>query len=154
MKRTFALQKLGIGIFALTILAGCFSVRLISDYDEVMDKTIAELHESSTRLLINVERNIGTEKANYSNYVNTYENMKVKLNVLDIRAAGLNKNRIIKGQLVELRNTINNMEKLHKIGFYSTDQLKLLEQPLNSLFGAMTKLQMALKRGEKQPLTK
>lgn len=141
---------LTIWLFALSFyFQSCFSVRLISEYDETMDKTITSLQEDISRLLVNIEMNLNTDKANYSNHISTYENIKVKLRILESRASILDKNKIISGQVAELINVMTNFEKLHRIGFNNLDQLKLLDNQMNTLFTSLIRFQIALKRGEK-----
>ena len=57
---------------------------------------------------------------------------------------------IKKVKVAELKNVMANFEKLHRIGFSNLDQLKLLDNQMNTLFASLIKFQIALKRGEKQ----
>lgn len=145
------IQQKSISILFLILMAlqACGPVRLISEYDELTDKTTLELQEKISSLFVKLERNIGTEKADYSSFTELYDEIRVSINTLEIRAAAIEKNKIIQDQVKEIKNMLDNLERLHKTGFASAEQLKPLQQPFNSAFTAITKLQMALKRGEK-----
>lgn len=135
-------------LFFLLVVSSCNSVRLISDYDEITDKTVTALQEKTARFFVNLEDDIGTEKAAYENYREFYKEAKVDLYVLKTRADAIDKNQIVRDQVSLLTSMVTDMEKLHKIGFSSLEQVKALEQPFNSAFTAILKLQMGLKRGK------
>jgi hypothetical protein len=136
-------------VMLLVLTQSCTSIRLISDYDEITDRTVTELQEKVSNYFVKLERTIGTDDAKYENYVQQFDEIKVNLNTLEVRAAAFDKNRIVQEHVKELKNMVNNLEALHKIGFSSYDQSKPLIQPFNSAFTAIIKLQLALKRGEK-----
>lgn len=133
----------------LLIFQSCSSVRLISEYDEITDKTVTQLQKNVSNYFVKLERTLGTEAAKYNNFISFFDDAKVDLSTLEIRAAAIDKNRIVQTQITELKKMLNNLEALHKIGFSSYEQLKPLKQPFNSAFTAIVKLQLALKRGEK-----
>lgn len=135
-------------VMAMALIQSCTSIRLISDYDEITDRTVTQLQENVSNYFVKLERSIGTESANYENFTETFDQIKVDLNTLEVRSAALDKNRIVQEQVAELNSMVYNLEKLHQLGFSSYDQIKPLRQPFNSAFTAIIKLQMALKRGE------
>ena len=136
------------GLF-LFLITSCSSVRLISDYDEITDKAVTTLQKKVTKFLVKVEDEVGTDKALYENYKPFYQEVKVDLNTLKIRADAIDKNKIVQSQVAELTTMVINMEKLHKLGFFDASQVTALQQPFNSAFTAIIKLQMGLKRGDK-----
>lgn len=136
------------GLFLL-LITSCTSVRLISDYDEITDKAVTAFQEKVTKFLVKVEDEVGTDKALYENYKTFYQEVKVDLNTLKIRADAIDKNKIVQSQVAELTTMVINMEKLHKLGFFDVSQVTALQQPFNSAFTAIIKLQMGLKRGDK-----
>ena len=133
----------------IVILTSCGHIRLISDYDEITDKTVTALQEKVSTFLVKIESEIGTDEAKYENYKQFYLDAKVDLNTLKVRADAIEKNKIVQDQITALTSMIDSLEKLHKIGFASTEQIEALKQPFNSAFTAIIKLQMGLKRGEK-----
>lgn len=134
----------------ILLVTSCSSIRLISDYDEITDKAVTALQEKVSRFFVKVDSQIGTDSAKYDNYKAFYQDVKVDLNTLKIRADAIDKNTIVQNQIAELTNMTDKLEQLHKIGFATVDQLKPLRQPFNSAFTAIIKLQLGLKRGEQK----
>ncbi len=135
--------------FLLILVTSCSSIRLISEYDEITDKAVTAFQEKVSKTFVKLESEVGTDQVKYENYKQFYQEAKVDLNTLKIRADAIDKNKIVQEQIVELTKMLDNLEKLHKTGFSSIDQIKPLKQPFNSAFTAIIKLQMGLKRGEK-----
>lgn len=147
IKMNFRYQILSVLIFSFFIQS-CSNVRLISDYDEITDNTTNELQEKVSAFFIKMEREIGTDSAKYEYYISFYDNAKVDIEILTVRANAAEKNEIVQKQIKALGMMIRDLEKLHKIGFVSPAQIEPLRQPFNSAFTAIIKLQMALKRGD------
>lgn len=141
-----SLPLISIIIFLATV--ACSSVRLISDYDPITDQKVTELEEKVATYFVSLERNMGTEAADYKHYVDFFDEVKVDLNTLEVRAAAMDKNQIVEEQISELKNMVDNLESLHELGFVSVEQLDPLKQSFNLAFTAIIRLQMALKRGE------
>ena len=151
MNKTLFLPKipwlLGLLMF---ILPACSSVKLISDYDEITDKSVTALQERLSEFFVKMETDIGTEAAAYTHYSSFYQQAKVNLATLKIRADAIDKNKIVQDQIAALSIMLKDLEELHRIGFTNLTQVKQLEPPFNSAFTAIIKLQLALKRGEKK----
>lgn len=126
----------------------CSNIRLISDYDEITDVTVNELQRKVSGFFVKMERVIGTDSAKYENNISFYDDAKVDLDILSVRAKAFEKNTIMEKQVRALSQMFTDLEKLHKIGFVDVSQIEPLKQPFNSAFTAIIKLQMALKRGE------
>ncbi len=138
-----------VSIIFLLLFQSCSSVKLISDYDEITDKTVTQLQRSVSNYFVVLERTIGTEENNYENFIQFFDNAKVDLNTLEIRTSVFEKNEIVQNQVKELKSMIKNLEELHKLGFTSLNSIEALQQPFNAAFTSIIKLQIALKRGEK-----
>lgn len=133
----------------LFLTQSCGPIRLISDYDEITDQTVTALQGKVSNYFVKLERTVGTDAATYDHFADEFDAMKVDLNTLEIRSAALDKNRIMQETVVELKSMIDNLEKLHKLGFSSVEQITPLKQPFNTAFTAIAKFLLALKRGEK-----
>lgn len=142
------MAQISIVLSIFLIVQSCTSVRLISDYDEITDKTATELQEKVSNYFVKLERTVGTNEADYNNFVESFDEFKVDLNTLEVRAAAFDKNRIVQEQVLQLKVMVLKLEELHKKGFATYDQIKPLRQPFNSAFTSIAKLQLALKRGE------
>ncbi|MDY8134679.1 hypothetical protein [Aquimarina sp. 2201CG5-10] len=149
IKKTSRNQTRVIIIALMVLIQGC-SVRLISDYDNITDKTVTELQEKVSNYFVRLERTINNnDEVKYENFIKQFDAIKVDLNNIEVRAAALEKNRIIQEKVKELKNAIENLESSHKEGFSHYDQIKPLKRSFNVIFTAMVKFQLALKRGEK-----
>ncbi len=96
MKQLLLQKKIPVLLGLLIMLvAGCSSVRLISEYDEITDKAATALQEKVSRFIIQLESEIGTEEAKYVNHKQFYQEAKVDLNTLKIRADAIDKNKIV-----------------------------------------------------------
>lgn len=148
MKKLQLIKHSLLTVAFLLLFQSCSSVKLISDYDEITDNTVTQLQRNTSNYFVVLERTVGTPKADYENYISFFDNAKIDLNTLEIRTAALEKNEIVQEQISELKKMIENLEKLHKLGFSSAEMIEPLQQPFNSAFTAIIKLQMALKRGK------
>lgn len=150
MKHLILIRKVPILLsLVMVIVTSCTSIRLISEYDEITDKTVTALQEKVAAFFVKISDQVGSNQANYANHIQFYEDAKVDLNILKTRADAIDKNKIVQEQIAELTKMVNNLETLHKIGFSNREQLMILQQPFNSAFTAIIKLQLGLKRGEK-----
>lgn len=149
MKTTINLKYSLFYFVFLLLFQSCSSVKLISDYDEITDNTITQLQRNTSNYFVVLERTIGTNESNYENFISFFDGAKVDLNTLQIRTAAFEKNEIVQNQINELKEMFINLESLHKLGFTSLNSIDALQQPFNSAFTAIIKLQIALKRGLK-----
>ncbi|MEF3077403.1 hypothetical protein [Winogradskyella poriferorum] len=151
IKKTFRLTTFL--MLTLVLFQNCKSIRLISEYDEITDKTVTAVQEKVSGYFVKLENSVGTKESSYDNYKEQFEQIKIDLNTLEVRAKAIDKNRIVIEQVKELQNMIANLEKLHKSfgenGYQSYDLIEPNLNSFNSAFTAIIKLQLALKRGEK-----
>lgn len=125
---------------------GC-TVRLIADYDEQTDASITELQRKVETFLTRLERSAGRPEASHAANVGFYDEMRVALSSIEVRAAAIPRNEITRQQLSLLRDSLNTLEELHKTGI-STEQVQPLRTAFNTSFGAILKLELAKKRGK------
>jgi hypothetical protein len=149
MKATVSLRRLPLIFLILALLVQGCHVFLISGYDEVTDKAATELQKKTTEFFIKLERNIGKTEASYESNKKFYDDFRVELSSLKVRADAVEKNKIVQDQIAELNKMIDSLEALHKIGFATAEQLKPLKQPFDSAFTAIIKFQLALKAKKK-----
>lgn len=132
-------------IFAVT---GC-SVKFVADYDEVTDKSVTELQREVEGFLVDIQRKVGTDRAAYSNHSEFYDEVRVDLSAISVRAAAREKNEITIEQLDLIQKNLDNLEKLHELGFSSAEEIEPLRKAFNASFTAILKFELAKKRGEK-----
>jgi hypothetical protein len=147
MKKTINYSKF-LFIVLIAALQGCSSIRLISDYDETTDKLTTEIQQKVSEVFVKIERNIGTSKAEYSNFTDQYDEIRVLVNTLEVRANSIDKNKIVQDQVKEIISMLDNLEKLHKLKFNDVRELTSLKDGFNRAFSAIIKLQTGLKRGK------
>lgn len=138
------------GAFVLAIslaVTGC-SLKLISSYDETTDKTVTALQKKAEAHLVALEAVEGLPECKYEKHKQFYEEAKVDVSAIAVRAAAIPKNEITTEQAALLSGSLNNLEKLHMIACISKDQIKPLRTQFNSSFTAILKLELAKRRGE------
>jgi hypothetical protein len=129
------------------VLAGCTSVRLIAPYDEQTDKAVTELQRKVETFLIGLERNAGKPAGAYEANVKFYDEARVDLSSIRVRAAAIPKNDITLQQIDLLAENLRLLENLHKQGI-PAGQVAPLRSAFNAGFTAILKLEIAKKRGD------
>lgn len=126
-------------------VSGCMSVRLIADYDQKIDEGITALQKKTETFLVKLERTCQTPEGAYSQHLSFYDDAKVELSSLQVRADAIALNKLTSGQLNLLRDSFEKMESQHKTGFTPIVVTKTREL-MNSHFTAILKLEVAKKR--------
>lgn len=136
----------GLFLAVLLGLSGC-TVKLVSSYDEATDRAVTRLQRKVETFLVDLGSEAGSPKCAYDNHKAFYRDAKVDVSAIRVRAAAISQNELTVEQLRLLDDSLNKLEKLHKIGCPSTDQLNALRTAFNSSFTAILKLELAKKRG-------
>ncbi len=138
----------GAVLFAFTAaLSGC-AVKLISSYDEATDKAVTALQRKTEAHLIGLEAVEGLPECKYEKHKSFYDEAKVDVSAIAVRAAAIPQNDITTESVALLANSLGSLEKLHKIACLSKDQIAPLRILFNSSFTAILKLELAKRRGE------
>ncbi len=139
-----------ISLFLITSISSC-KLALVGRYDSIMDNTVTALQQNVSRFFVKADAEVGTPAFEYKNYKEFYENIKVQLATLRIRSAAVSEGSIADKEVGLLDENIKNLEKLHKLGISTIDEVVLLRSAFDTQFTAIMKLQMALKaRNEKK----
>ena len=152
MMQTHRLTNLrpSLGIVILTMalaISGC-SIKLISSYDETTDKTVTALQKKTEAHLVALEAVDGLPECKYEKHKQFYDEAKVDVSAIAVRAAAIPMNDITTDQTVLLSKSLESLEKLHKIACLMKDQIAPLRIQFNSSFTAILKLELAKRRGE------
>jgi hypothetical protein len=126
-------------------LYSCSSVRLIQEYDEITDQKLTALQEKLARFFVKMERQIGFPESNHEKYIDFYDDVKTELSVLEVRSRAIPKSDIVQQQLKSVQSQVSYLEKLHKLGFNSYEELIPIRNALDNSFTAIIQLQMSLK---------
>lgn len=145
---------LGFGVFLVSVclavmlaLSSC-AVKRISGYDETTDRAVTDLQRKTEAHLVTLESVEGLPECTYENHKQFYDEAKVDINVITVRAAAIPKNDITTQESQLLASQLDNLEKLHKIACLSKDQITLVRTHFNTSFTAILKLELAKRRGE------
>jgi hypothetical protein len=130
-------------ILGLT-LSGC-SIRLIADYDQKIDDGVTALQKKTEAFLIKLERTCQKPEGDYSNYISFYDEAKVELSALQVRADAIALNKLTSVELKDLQNSFEKMEEQHKLGF-TPIVVAETRKILNIHFTAILKLEVGKKR--------
>ncbi len=129
----------------ILLLTQC-TVKLIADYDEVTDKAVTALQRKVNGFLVGLERLIGTPEAAYEKHTKFYDEVRVDIDAIRVRAGARLKNEITVKQLNLVRESMNQLEELHKLGFSKVEQVEVVRKGLDIHFTAILKLELAKKR--------
>jgi len=98
------------------------------------------------QFLVFMERNEGRDEAQYSRNTKFYDDVRVDISAIRVRAHAIPDNEIAVKQLGLLADNIDILEKLHKIGMNRND-IQPIKNALNMSCSAILKLELAKKRG-------
>jgi len=132
-------------LIVMVALSGCVQ-KHISDYDENTDKSVTSLQRKFETFFVTLDTLIEQDKCEYINHINFYKSSKIDISSVQVRAKALTKNEKTIEQVSLLSDSLNSLEKLHKLGCFSTEQLENLRSSFNSSFTAILKLELAKKR--------
>lgn len=105
-------------LFALAFsAAGCMSVTLISSYDEKIDEWVSALQKKTDAFLVRLERTCETAEGAYEHHITFYDDAKVDLSAIRVRADAIALNSLTCKQLDILEDSFQRMESQHKTGF-------------------------------------
>ena len=132
------------------IASGC-SVKLISDYDEVIDKSVTELQKKVEAFLIKMEGSAGSSEGEYINNRSFYNEARVEISAMRLRAEAIPENNITVQHINEIEKNIENLRMLHeKRGQkgLTKDLIEPVRAIINIQFKAMLTLEFAKKHGK------
>jgi hypothetical protein len=135
-------------VLTLLLASGC-AVRLIGDYDEVIDHGITDFQEKADAYLIQLSEASGTAAAAYAPAF--YDQSQARLGSLRTRAEASFKKEILAKQITLLIDTMDKLRALHKdMGQKITPgAIDASRAAIESQVGSILKLELALKRGKK-----
>jgi len=136
-----------VSLALLIVLSGC-SIKLISSYDENTDKAVTQLQKDFETFFVTVDSQSGLPECKYENHTKFYQDSKVAISAIEVRARAIDKNEITVEQVGLLKDSLTSLEKLHKLGCFTSGQVENLRNSFNSSITAILKLELAKKRGE------
>jgi hypothetical protein len=137
-------------LIALLLLASlgatsCTSVRLVSDYDEVLDLSVTQMQKDVDTFLIELER----DEPSYDESRDFYDRIHVDLRAAQLRAGLNDKNQLTVDMLDAVADNIAQLEKAHREGFQQTaEEIGSFRNAFATQFKAIIKFELAKKRGQ------
>lgn len=147
MKST-ELQRLGVWTFLISFvltLVACAHVQLIAPYDERIDKGVTELQKNTTEFFVKIERQGGSDKTDYDNYIKFYDESKVATKSLLIRAGAIAQNNKTEDQIALLMEKYKSLEEQHKNMGLTPHTITPIESSFEQIFRAILTLEVAKK---------
>lgn len=138
-------------VLLIIFITGC-SVKLISDYDQLIDQYATELQSEIETFLIKMERSAGTPEGSYAENIGFYDQIQGTLATLLLRAETIAQDKTVAEQIVLLQKNLENLRQLHEgrgEKGLTAELTGSMRVAFNTQFKAIVKLQNALKRGEK-----
>jgi hypothetical protein len=133
-------------ILLLVLLAGIgCSVRLIAEYDKKIDDGVTELQKKTEAFLIKMERFAETPEGAYPKHISFYDQVRVDLSVLKVRADAIALNDLTSREIGLLQDSFKSLEEQHKKGLKAV-MIGSIRQSLNAQFTAILRLEVSKQR--------
>lgn len=141
-----AYVKMVILAFLVGMIMSCtYNVKSVSNYDQQIDKSITSLQKRTEKVLLMIESYEGQPESQYDFHKSFYQEAKIDISSLRIRAEAIQSNSLTVQMLDQLLNNINRFEKDHKKGI-SPKEVSLYRGGFNSQFTAILTFELAKKR--------
>ena len=127
------------------ILASCAHVTLIAPYDERIEKGITELQKNTTAFFVKIERHGGSDKEDYKHYIQFYDDSKVAVKSLLIRAGATAQNEKTESQIKALMEKYDSLENQHRTVGLTSYTIPITETSFDVIFRAILTLEIAKK---------
>lgn len=126
--------------------ASCTSIRLVSEYDEVIDLTATQMQKDVDAFFVELERDTPT----YDQSRDFYDRIRVDLRAVQFRAGLYEKNKQTIGMLQNVADNIDLLETAHQEGFQEpAKEIGLFRSAFATNFKGIIKFEVAKKRGQK-----
>lgn len=123
----------------------CSSIRLISDYDPIIDESVTALQKEVDTYLTQLERD---DAPTFAESGESYEKLLVDLRAIQVRASAQTKNDLIIRQLDLVADNLALMAEAHREGIEDPQEIELFRNSFQTQFRAILKLELAKRRGE------
>ncbi len=140
-------QRLLALLLLLTVVGAtaCSSIRLISDYDPIIDEAVTALQKDVDTFLTQLERE---DAPTFNDSSETYEKLLVDLRAVQVRASAQTQNELIIQQLDLVAGNLALMAEAHSEGIEDPQEIALFRNSFQTQFRAILKLELAKRRGD------
>jgi hypothetical protein len=98
---------------AMIVASGCASIQLVSNYDETIDNQAQQLQKKLDGYFISLQ-NASANELKYKSQIQFYEGVLADLNAMEVRAAGIYKNKLTNEQIELAKINLAYLVLLHK----------------------------------------
>jgi len=134
-------------VLAIILAQGACSLVSISAYDSSADKAITKLHKQTAEFFAETTKADNEPDCGYSHHLLFYQNSKVSISSLLVRARAMADNHITVSQLELLSFSYANLAQLHQLGCFTQAQVSELWASFDASFSAILTLELAKKYG-------
>lgn len=141
-------------LLVLFISACALEVRLVGQYDEVLDESIRDIHTQTSSFFIALKKDIGTPEADYMNYSSFYEEVEGELSFLILRSEILEEEAKVKTLttlLGDLKLQYEDLESMHQKNLINNKVLESSKNAFDRSFRAIIAYMVNLKQHNKLP---
>ena len=134
-------------VLAILLALGACSLVSVSPYDSSADKAITKLHKQTAEFFAESAKASDEAGCGYSDHLSFYQNSKVSMSSLLVRARAMADNNLTVSQLELLSSSYVNLAQLHQLGCFTSAQVNELWVSFDASFSAILKLELAKKYG-------
>jgi len=134
-------------IMATVLLLSSCSLVSISPYDSSADKAITKLHKQTAEFFADSANVANEPGCGYPHHLPFYQNSKVSISGLLVRANAMVDNHLTVSQLKLLSSSYENLAQLHQLGCFIPAQVSELWMSFDASFSAIFRLELAKKYG-------
>jgi hypothetical protein len=141
-------RRSALAVLLLLTVAGasaCSSIRLISDYDPIIDESVTALQKDVDTFLTQLER---PEPPTFDASLEVYEKLVVDLRAVQVRAGAQPQNSLTIEQLDLVAKNLDLMKEAHREGIEDPAEIELFRDAFQAQFRAILTLELAKRRGE------
>lgn len=128
----------------LSVLLAC-SIKLVSSYDEQIDRSATTLQKQMDRFLTGLA---AEPQPTYAKSQDFYDDYAVELRSMLVRAQSHPKNTQTEKQIELMMKSLEDVRQMHEAGPIDNEVLKTTRDMFNQSWKAIITLEMAKKRGD------
>jgi hypothetical protein len=152
MRRSEEWRGRGVAVWLLLLmgLLGCSPIQWIAPYDKKTDDAVTNLQKMTAQFFTHVERQKGSSAQDYKDETKFYDDAKVMLSGILVRARALTHNAKTAQQIEILGQQFQELEQTHKTIGISQAIVPQLERAFNRTFTAILTLEVAKKEPKQE----
>jgi hypothetical protein len=145
---------IAISFFLVIGVWGCSSIQFVAPYDQKIDDGVTNLQKMTAEFLTKIERQGGSQPEDYKNHTKFYDDARVALSSILVRASAVSDNTLTIQQLEILREQFRQMEQDDQEVGIPQAAVPQLEIAFNRTFTAILSLEIAKKQPKSEGVGK